>query len=83
MKSEEKTIRENLVLFYNELSGAYFDAFKNYKKRPTEKVTKRICKPIVDKWEKIFNGHTKCYTLTMELPVTQINETKNNIWVRK
>ncbi len=58
---QEITTRENLVSFYNELNEAMTKSFIHLKKKPSKARIKKVCKPILDRWEKTFEGTLKKY----------------------
>lgn len=68
--------REKLCMFFNELQEVMIKAFGSSKKKPTKVIIKKVCKPIFDKWEKIFNGVDKWQTLEMEIPENSIKKIK-------
>ena len=72
MKKENKTARQLLADFYNELSIANYNEFKDYKKKPTRKMAKKISDPILDKYQKIFEGAVKVLMVEMKIPKSLI-----------
>ncbi|HDY86501.1 MAG TPA: hypothetical protein ENH82_00115, partial [bacterium] len=65
---KSRTIRENLSEFYNELNKVLIESFAHLKRKPSKARIKKVCKPIFDKWEKVFEGTTKNYVLEMKVP---------------
>ena len=75
----KSSTRENLVLFYNELNEAIVDAGNkeiDAKRKWTQAKAKKVCKPVLDKWEKTFQGERKVLQLHMEIPTTWIKKEK-------
>lgn len=66
----KKNVRDNLVEFYNELYKALYDAAEaeiKAKRKWTPTKNKKVAKPILDKWEKIFNGNIEYCTMTFTI----------------
>jgi hypothetical protein len=51
----KNTTRENLIQFYNELNLALHELYEDKGKTPPTKDIKKVSKPILDKWQKIFD----------------------------
>lgn len=69
--------RQNLVLFYNELNKAIVDAGNKEieaKRKWTQTKAKKVCKPILDRWEKVFDGAIGTYNLTMKVPMEWVKQ---------
>ena len=67
VKLQEITTRENLVSFYNELNEVMGKSFAHLKRRPSKARIKKVCKPILDKWEERFDGKVIHYTAEIKL----------------
>lgn len=66
--------RENLVLFFNELMHALYEAQDKKGKRLNKTESKKVCKPILDRWEKVFDGAIGTYNLTMKVPMKWVKQ---------
>ena len=69
---KKTSTRENLVLFYNELCKAIGDAHEKEckaKRKWTQTKAKKVCKPILDKWQKVFEDAISTYSFVMEVPM--------------
>ena len=69
--------RENLILFYNELNEAIVEAGNREiesKRKWTQTKAKKACKPILDRWEKVFDGAIAAYNFTIKMPTKFIKK---------
>lgn len=66
VKIEEKTMRQTLVDFYNELQTVMILKIHNRKTKAQRRTIKKVCKPILDKYENILNGKQKEYLATLQ-----------------
>ena len=72
----KNSVRDNLCMFYNELQKTMAKTFKDIKKKPTEAMIKKVCKPVFDKWEKRFETTGKLLAFKLEIPESSIKKIK-------
>ena len=70
IKLTEVTTRENLISYYNEINETMRVSFGHLKKDPSKVRIKKVIKPILDKWENIFEGTTKKYICEIKIDKT-------------
>ena len=79
----KNSVRDNLCCFYNELQETMSKAFREFKKKPTKAMIKKVGKPVFDRWEKRFENISNLLTFKLEIPKSSIKKIKLQKKLRK